>query len=168
MTDIIPVLLVFALLIFAILARKLRVYSKLASSLRSELRALREKYAQDEKHWGERASTLEAENQRLAPYRTVADADARAKELLQMAQATLEKANSEAGAVTAEASAKAQAALEKANTEATAVRTEARTNAKALTTKQNHASILRQFRRERSSKRLTSGRRRSPAALTQP
>jgi hypothetical protein len=65
---------------------------------------LREQLAQhekDAKEWAGIRATLTAENERLGKYQTIADAEAKAVELRQTAEAHLESARAQATAITA-------------------------------------------------------------------
>jgi hypothetical protein len=65
-----------------------------------------------------RSGIIEAENNRLAKWAVVADADAKAQEIIQSAEATLSKASSEASAMTANAEMEATTSLNNAKNEA--------------------------------------------------
>ena len=79
-----------------------------------------------------RISALDAENQRLAKWTSVADADARAAELIQSAQAILDKATNEATTLTSTSQRDAAALLTGAKDEAGTLESSARQDAKKL------------------------------------
>jgi hypothetical protein len=98
---------------------------------------------EDLRNWNEYATALKAENQRLSKWKNVADADAKAAEMLRTARATVEKANAEATnlvataqqhatSIQAEAGQKALAELANAKNIASAVASEAKQKAKTL------------------------------------
>jgi hypothetical protein len=82
--------------------------------------------------WQQSRQALEAEIGRLSKWTGVADADAKAQELLMSARAVLEKAQADAETLTAEAQATATASLQSAAAEASSTMTTARQEAKRL------------------------------------
>jgi F0F1-type ATP synthase membrane subunit b/b' len=85
------------------------------------------------------ANDLGVENQRLARWNGVADADAKAIELLQTAQAALDKATSDAAHLTSEAQQHANTLITNARNDAITISTEARQQAKTLKDKANES-----------------------------
>jgi hypothetical protein len=98
---------------------------------------------EDGRKWNEYAMALKAENQRLSKWKSVADADTKAAEILRAARATVEKANAESSNLVAtaqrqafslqtDADQKTAAELASAKDTASAVVSEAKQKAKTL------------------------------------
>lgn len=105
---------------------------KRAAQLDSELRDQRAKYDQEIKPLTERSVALEVENKRLAKWAVVADADAKAQELIKTAQAVMDKSTQDAVALTAGAQQEASTLLTNANNEVNTITLEAKQQAKTL------------------------------------
>jgi hypothetical protein len=103
-----------------------------AAALTRELGDQKEQCESRVRQLGERAAALEAENQYLAKWRGVADADAKATELIAAARETVEKAQSEALRLNSEAQQQAAATLELARIESESTASGAKERAKAL------------------------------------
>ena len=112
--------------------------------VKTQYRGLASKYNEDAKRWNENATALKAENQRLSKWKNVADAEAKASQMLRDAREVLEKAQidadnlstkaqQEASELLADAEQKAGAQLATADETANAVTSDAKTKAKALT-----------------------------------
>lgn len=94
--------------------------NKLGFQIRTHLddRKTFESHANDTiQRWQSYASQLKAENEYLAKWKVVADADQKASEILANARAGLEKAKAEAGRIIAEARQNAEVLLARANAE---------------------------------------------------
>ena len=130
------VLLVSLLLIaiggVLILIFKLFAQRKKTSAVTAELHDHRTKHDKDRKQWSDRALALELENQRLAKWESVADADAKAAELIQSARAILDKATGEASSLTSKSQQEAATLLAGARDGANAIASSARQDAKKL------------------------------------
>lgn len=131
MDIILYVILALALAAALYLAIKGRDLRKEIDGLRALLRDQRVRHEKDAKEWAHLTAGLKAENQRLAKYQDIADAETKATELLQTTRATLDAERAQATALTTETTQAAQAALDKANQEAAAVTAEAKQQAKA-------------------------------------
>jgi hypothetical protein len=103
-----------------------------AATLTRELSEQKEQYETRVRQLGERASALETENQYLGKWRVVADADAKAAELMAAAQAVVEKAQVDASRLNAEAQQQAAATLELARVESESTASGAKERAKTL------------------------------------
>jgi len=114
MTTILIVLLTLAiagLIYFGIQSAGLR---KKAKRLEAESLDQRTTYDADVKGWTEKSDKLEAQIARLAKWEGVADADAKAQELLRSAQDTLSEATASVAQVTADARQEAKALKDQA------------------------------------------------------
>lgn len=125
-------LLILATTILALLAYRIRQERKRASDLASELSLLRQNYSTEQKAWIERTQALETENQRLLPFQGIADADTRAKLLLQSAQEALDRAIRDTVRMKEETESQATALVEAARNDARSIGSEARMKAKDL------------------------------------
>lgn len=139
MTAVLVLFLVGALAVIAVVLVDMVQSRRRVAQLVDELQTVRAKYDQDAKKWTEYLASLKAENDRLSKYRGVADADAKAHELLKAGQAALQKAEREAAARIAEAEQKARSIdelskelLGKTNDEVKAIMGDARRQAKEL------------------------------------
>lgn len=110
---------------------KLRKIRKKNEQTETDLRNQRAKYELDIKQLTDHASVLETENRRLAKWDGVADADAKAAELLQTANAVMDKAKADVAQLMADAQLRSNALITSAQNEADALSTDARHQAKA-------------------------------------
>ncbi len=101
------------------------------AKLEGELRQEREDRAAELARLNQQLEALRTENQRLSKWTVVADADAKAKELLEVAKAELAQAEADAGIFIRDAEQKAIELRESAEQEASATTSEARQKAKA-------------------------------------
>jgi len=110
---------------------------------KAKYRALAEKYNDKAEKWNESSTVMRAEIQQLSKWKTVADADAKAAELVRTARATLEKAKGDANDLVStaqhratiletEAAQNAATRLANATDTASAVASEAKEKAKIL------------------------------------
>jgi len=132
LTFVLSLLLVVATVVAIGLAFKALGQSKEIENLSANAQAQRSKFDQDMKKWSDYASGLKAQNDQLARYRGIADADTKAKQILQQARVTLDRARAEAGSVTASARAEADAVTARAREEADALTAEAKREARDL------------------------------------
>ncbi len=98
----------------------------------SELATERGARTAERAEWDRSRQAFESEIGRLSKWQGVADADAKATEILQYAQAVLEKARAEADALTAAAKQQAETLLAESNAQASTALTTARQDAKKL------------------------------------
>lgn len=125
--------LVFVLLVAALGLLLLAIRSSaLRRTLAAEFKSQRTKYDDDQKQSNERVAALEAENRRLARWQAVEDADAKATEMLHSAQLILDKAATDAAALTARTQGDATTLLAHANDDASKIVSDARHEAKML------------------------------------
>ncbi len=94
------ILLIIAALLLVLLLFQWLTTSKRLAATQSEYCRARESYDADRAEWERRRVAFEAEIARLAKWEGVADADAKATELITIAQETLEKASKDADALT--------------------------------------------------------------------
>ena len=132
MTIILVLLLILTVAGLIYVVFQLLSSRKKSSELETELRNQKTKYDIDTKQLTDYANDLGVENQRLARWKGVADADAKAIELLQAARAALDKATSDATHLTAEAQQHANTLITNARNDAITISTEARQRAKIL------------------------------------
>jgi hypothetical protein len=130
MTELLASLLFVAVVGLVILASRLLTLRKRTTQLDSELQHQRTRYEHDQKQWSDRATALERENQRLSKWQSVADADTKAAEMIQSAQARLDEATSDASSLISRAQQEADALLAGASNQASAIALEARQEAK--------------------------------------
>ena len=102
METILTVLLAIAFLAVLYLGLLDILSRRKASKIEAELRLEKEKHASETKQLTDHASRLETENKRLAKWEGVADADAKATEILQEAERALAKAKADAEGITAD------------------------------------------------------------------
>lgn len=124
--------LIIAIAAIIFLGFKLLKLRKRATQRDTELRELKSKYDQENKQWAERSTALEAENKRLSKWAVVADADVKAQELTQAAQAIMDKATADAAALTAGAQQEVSTLRANANNEVNTITSEAKQQSKAL------------------------------------
>jgi hypothetical protein len=140
MNVVLLLLILAAVVVLVVLARRLansrRQYDQIASDLQDE----RDKYSLERTRWAAQAYDHATEIQRLSKWTVVADADDKAKEILQAAQAVLDKANADALAATQRANSEATTLLESARTEASALVADTRQETKTL--KERAAALL--------------------------
>jgi hypothetical protein len=148
MTLILVLLLILVGTGLIFLALQLRASKKKSEELKSELRNQTGKYQAGFKQWTERANVLAAENQRLKRWEGVADADAKATELLQAAQAALDKATSEAGLSVAGAQQEAATISANAKQQAKALKEEAQDSLSSATSKASEIIVAANKRAE--------------------
>ncbi|MBM4043323.1 MAG: DUF4041 domain-containing protein [Planctomycetes bacterium] len=103
-----------------------------AATLAHDLGHQKEQYESRIGQIEKRASALETENQHLAKWRVVADADTKAAEFMAAARAVVEKAQADAARLVAEGQQQAAATLELARTESESTTSGAKERAKAL------------------------------------
>jgi len=132
MTALLSLLLIAAVAALIFLGLKFTSLQREAKRLELALRDQQSKYARDSKQWTDRAEAAEAENQRLSKWQVVADADAKAQELIQTAQAIMDKANVDATALTTEAQQQSSTLLSKTTNEINTITSEAKQQAKTL------------------------------------
>lgn len=111
-------LLVLAAATLVFLAFKLITLRKLNAEVQNQLKEQKGKYETDTKKWSDYTTALKAHLQRLSKYSSVADADAKANELLQQGQAALNKGTAEAREVVSSAEIQARRIVEDANVRA--------------------------------------------------
>jgi hypothetical protein len=139
MTIILVLLLILTVAGLIYVAFQLLSSRKKSSELETELRNQKTKYDIDTKQLTDYANDLRVENQRLSRWKGVADADAKAAELLLTARAALDKATSDAAHLTAEAQQHANTLITNAQNDATTISTEARQQAKTLKDEANES-----------------------------
>jgi len=122
------VIVVAAALIYVALA--LSRCRKRSVQIEAELRRQKEKYDSDIRQSTDHIMALQAENQRLAKWQIVADADDKARELLQTAQATLDRAKADAAQERTDALQRATAVVKTAQDEADSLTRETRQKTK--------------------------------------
>ncbi len=139
MVMILLLLLLIASAVLAFVATKMVTFRRRLIQSEAQLANERARYNHDMKQWHDYSAKLKAHIQRLSKYAACVDAEDRAEELLRSAQATLDKANGEAGAIVAKAQEQAKvldgqaaALVEEARREADAIVAEARQQAKGL------------------------------------
>jgi hypothetical protein len=123
--------LVGASILLFLIYRLLVTIGRLAAT-ETDSRQERATYAADRAKWEESRQAFEAEIARLAKWQSVADADAKAAELLRAAEGLLEKAKNEAGTLISESKQEAGALLTDARAQASDQLTAARQDAKKL------------------------------------
>lgn len=126
------ILLFMAIAAIVFLFFKLFKFNKRATQLDADLRNQRAGYDQEVKSLTERASALEVENKRLAKWAVVDDADAKAQELIRMAEVIVDKATKDADVLTLDAQQKAATLLTSANNEVATITSEAKEQSKAF------------------------------------
>lgn len=124
--------LVGAAIALLFLLSRLNKSSKQLSATQSNLATERSARAAEHSEWSHSRRAFESEIARLSKWQGVADADAKATELLQHAQEVLEKAGTDADAVTAGAKQQAETLLAESNVQVTTALTTARQDAKKL------------------------------------
>jgi hypothetical protein len=118
-------------------------FEKEIKQTKAKYQTLVTKYNEDATKWNESSAAKRAEIQRLSKWKNVADADAKAAEMLRIAQAALDKGHADSRdmvskaqewstALEMEAKQKAAIAIASANDAANAVASEAKEKAKAL------------------------------------
>lgn len=122
-----------------VLLRLSRAHKTIAT-IKEELRRERDLHGADRNNWAERTQAFERDITRLSKWQSVADADAKAAELLQEAQLLVERANSEAATLRLQAQsdadnllARARADAAESNQQATEVMEKARAEVASLT-----------------------------------
>lgn len=140
MAILLGLLLICAVVGLVILYRRLSEQRHELERLTKDLEKEREDAARAHATWDGQSKSLNAEIQRLSKWVVVADADEKASQLLQTAQSTLNKANSEAEAAKASARQEATTLLDGAKSEAALLTSEARQAAKTL--KENATAAL--------------------------
>jgi len=138
--------LIIAIVAVVLLGFKLLKLKKRAAQLDSELRDQKDKFDQEVKQWTERVAILKGENEKISKRSTeietenknlskwvvVADADAKAQELIKAAQAVMDKTTTDAAALTAGAQQEASTLLANANNEVNTITSEAKQQSKEL------------------------------------
>lgn len=138
--------LIIAIIAMVFLGFKLLKLKKRAAQLDSELRDQRGKFDQEVKQWTERVAILngenekiskrfteiDAENKNLSKWAVVADADAKAQELIKAAQAVMDKTTTDVAALTSDAQLEASTLLINAKSEVSMITSEAKQEAKTL------------------------------------
>ena len=105
---------------------------KKASDLEESLQKQKTQSDGTIKQWADYATSLDSENKRLAKWKDVADADAKASELLRTATESLDKANTEATQLKSDAEKEASSVMLAARTEADSVSATAKQQAKQM------------------------------------
>jgi hypothetical protein len=124
--------LVGAAIALLFLLFRLNKSSKQLNATQSDLATERSARATEHSEWSNSRRAFESEIARLSKWQGVADADAKATELLQHAQEVLERARTEADAVTAVAKQQGETLLAGSNAQVTTALTTARQDAKKL------------------------------------
>jgi hypothetical protein len=101
-------------------------------ALQADLATERSARSAEQIEWSRSRRAFESEIARLSKWQAVADADARATELLQHAEGVLDRAKAEVEAMAAAAKAQAETLREESNTQASTALTTARQDAKRL------------------------------------
>lgn len=128
----------------------------------AELRRERDSYAAERTQWTERTQTLDREIGRLAKWQSVADAEAKAAELLESAQLILDVANSDAASLRSQSQKDAESVLAMAQADAAVAIQQANAAlADARTEAVSHAATARQ-----DAKRLRDDARATLEAAT--
>src|SRR5688572_14503254 len=99
--------------------KDIKEWNDYAATVKVQYQGLVDKCNEDSKKCSEYSANLKAENQRLSKWKSVADADARASEMLQTARATFEKANADAADLLATAQQRAATLQAEASQNAT-------------------------------------------------
>jgi hypothetical protein len=107
-------------------------WNETSAAAKTRYQALVNKYNENAKRWNESTAALKEEIQRLAKWKNIADADVKAAEMRQAAQAILEKAKAEADNLISMAQQKSTALLAESDQQAQAQLTSAKDMAKAL------------------------------------
>jgi len=126
------ILLVVILAVVVCLLFLLFVSQKRISSLDTEVSNQKTKYAQDIQKLAKYVAVLKAQIQRLSKWVGVADADAKAQEMIQTAKNTLDKANSDAHQLTTNAQQQVDTLLATAKNEADVIVSEAKQQVKTM------------------------------------
>lgn len=113
------------------LEAKAKEWAEYANKIQTENQRLKDAYEAEAKQWTDKANALQVENQRLSKWQSVADADAKAAELIAKAQATLDQANADSSNLVITFQQQANSLLENAKNEASAIVSEARQGAKS-------------------------------------
>jgi hypothetical protein len=96
---ILPICLLGAAIGLIYVAHKLSKLRKRLTELESELSRETDSHSADRRQWAERSAAFEREIARLSKWQSVADAEAKAEELLQSAQEILDKATTDAASL---------------------------------------------------------------------
>jgi hypothetical protein len=126
------ILIVIILAVVGYLFFVLSVSQKRISSLDTEVSNQRTKYEQDIQKCAKYISALKAKIQSLTKWVGVADADAKAQEIIQTAKRVLDKANSDARQLTANAQQQVDVLLATTKNEANVIVSEAKQQVKAM------------------------------------
>src|SRR5262245_55569195 len=105
-------------------------WSASVATAKTQHQELVSKFNDEARKWNEQSIALKLDNQRLAKWRNVADADAKAAELTQAAQATLEQAKTDANNLIESARQRSAAELATARETANILVTDAKAKAK--------------------------------------
>jgi cell division septum initiation protein DivIVA len=124
-------LIIAVISLIYIIFRFLPLHKRVAQ-LDAELKNQIRKYDTDFKQWTDYSHQLEIENQKLAKWKTVIDADEKAAELRQIAQSILDKASFDSAQLTAEVQQRANETLSNAQNEAKTILEESMQQAKNL------------------------------------
>ncbi len=114
----IAVFLLGAVITLLMLALRLSQLRKRLGETEAELQRERSSHSNERNQWTERATDLEQRIAALAKWQPVADAEVKAEELLQSAQALLDKASADAESLKSRSQADADALLESARAQA--------------------------------------------------
>ncbi len=125
-------LLIGAAIALVILLFRLNRSGRQLSATQSDLANERSARATERTEWSHSRQAFESEIARLSRWQGVADADAKATELLQHAQEVLDNARAEADSVTAAAKQQAETLLAESNAQVSTTLTAARQDAKKL------------------------------------
>jgi hypothetical protein len=139
-------LLVVALAVLTVIAIQFLEFRKRSAQLDAELRSQKRKYDDDIEQWSDQTNTLKdhikqwsnyannlkVENERLAKWKGIADADAKAAELVKTAQLALDKANADASQLVADAQQRANTLVATAQDSANTISAETRQQTNAL------------------------------------
>jgi hypothetical protein len=115
-----------------VLLFRLKKRSRQLNATQSDLATERGARAAEHSEWSQSRRAFESEIARLSKWQGVADADAKATELLQHAEEVLKRARTEADAVTAVAKQQTETLLTETNAQVTGALTTARQDAKKL------------------------------------
>lgn len=110
-----------------------RQWSEQSERIKGQYQAVVHKYNEDLKRWKAHSATLQAENDRLSKWRTVADAELAAADMTRTAEATLRTARAEADSLVSVAKGQASATTTAAEAEARAFLASAHQTAETVT-----------------------------------
>ncbi|MGA2797251.1 MAG: DUF4041 domain-containing protein [Thermoguttaceae bacterium] len=109
-------------------------WNEYSGNLKNKCQAIINKYNEDAKRWNEYSKALKAENDRLAKWQNVANAEAKAEEMLRDSQSALDKAKTEANILISSAQQTASNLLAEADQKSSTQLTTANDTAKSVIT----------------------------------